>query len=134
MNDDEAFEHYDNPAAREPATGTPRRRSSKPLTQHVPVRFPVESINRVKALADEEGLTVSTWIRRAVDQALQSHDAQEISTAEAHAAVVHLQQDLTELTATLQRQVAPTVDLMAALKATLAAAQKAQAREARKAS
>jgi predicted DNA binding CopG/RHH family protein len=43
----------------------------RPLTQHVPVRFPAETIRRIKGIADAEGVTVSTWIRRAVDEKLR---------------------------------------------------------------
>ena len=49
----------------------PIRRRGKVLTNHVPVRFPPEMIVEVKRLAEQEGLTVSTWIRRAVSQAIR---------------------------------------------------------------
>jgi hypothetical protein len=49
--------------------GVPQRRTRRgPLTRHVPVRFPAETIDRVLALADAEGITVSSWIRRAVEE------------------------------------------------------------------
>jgi hypothetical protein len=75
MNDAEGFEYYDNPANREPAPGPPRRRPERPLTQHVPVRLPRETVRRAKRLADADGVTVSTWVRRAVDEALQRRDS-----------------------------------------------------------
>jgi len=34
----------------------------------VPVRFPAETIEQVTRLADGEGMTTSTWIRRAVEE------------------------------------------------------------------
>jgi hypothetical protein len=71
MNDAEAFEHYEEPANREPTAGTPRRRPERPLTEHVPVRFPRDTIQRAKTLADADGVTVSTWVRRAVGETLR---------------------------------------------------------------
>jgi hypothetical protein len=71
MNDVEAFMHYDEPAKREPAAGAPRRRPDRPLTEHVPVRFPRDTIRRAKTLADADGVTLSTWIRRAVGETLR---------------------------------------------------------------
>jgi hypothetical protein len=71
VNDAEAFEYYDDPARREPVPGPPRRRPKRPLTQHVPMRFPTETIQRVKSMADAEGVTASVWIRRAVDEKLR---------------------------------------------------------------
>jgi hypothetical protein len=42
--DADAFEHYDDPANREPAAGEARRRRTRALGPHVPVRFPAETI------------------------------------------------------------------------------------------
>jgi hypothetical protein len=75
VNDAEAFEHYNDPAKPEPAAGAPRRRFDQPLAQHVPVRFPRETIQQAKRLADADGVTVSTWIRRAVHETLRRRDA-----------------------------------------------------------
>ena len=71
MRDGRSYDYYEDPAKREPAPGPPRRRPVRPLTQHVPVRFPAETIRRIKGIADAEGVTVSTWIRRAVDEKLR---------------------------------------------------------------
>lgn len=69
--DAEAFEYYDDPARREPAPGPPRRRADRAPTRHVPVPFRAETIHAVGRLAQTDGMTVSTWIRRAVDSAIQ---------------------------------------------------------------
>ena len=42
-----------------------------PMTGHVPVRFPQATIDCVKRLADEDGMTVSSWIRQVVRRELQ---------------------------------------------------------------
>lgn len=44
------------------------------LSGAVPVRFAPETIERIKRVAAEDKVTVSTWIRRQVDQALDVHD------------------------------------------------------------
>lgn len=73
MTSDEAdaCEHYDDPAHREPAAGEPRRPRARTLARHVPVRFPMETIESVRPLAQTDGMTVSAWIRRAVHSAIR---------------------------------------------------------------
>jgi len=70
--DTEAFEHYEDPRRREPAAGRPRRRPARALTEHVPVGFPAATIEVVRKLAEADGMTVSAWIRRAVEAATRS--------------------------------------------------------------
>jgi hypothetical protein len=77
MDDAEAFDYYDDPTKREPASGMPRRRSGRPLSQHLPVRFPRETICQVERFATVDGVTVSAWIRTAVDQTLHRRDSFE---------------------------------------------------------
>jgi predicted DNA-binding protein len=107
MRDAEAFEYYEDPAKREPAPGPPRRRPARPLTQHVPVRFPAETIEQVKRLADADGMTVSAWIRRAVERAVRDQGLAEGERIEggddARAVVERLQRDVAELAAALTR-------------------------------
>jgi hypothetical protein len=76
VSDSEAFEHYDDPAKREPAAGAPRRRSDRPLAHHVPVRFRAETIAKVSRLAAADGMSVSAWIRRAAERAA-AHERSE---------------------------------------------------------
>lgn len=107
MSDAEAFEHYDDPANREPAPGPPRRRPERPLTQHVPVRFPAETIEQVRRLAEADGMTVSAWIRRAVERTLRQQGTGALEPAEAgedaRTVVERLQRDVAELAAALDR-------------------------------
>lgn len=106
MSDAEAFEHYDDPANREPAPGPPRQRPHRQLTQHVPVRFPAETIDHVKRLADADGMTVSAWIRRAVDRALRQEDLADVGAVEhgdTREVVERLQRDVAQLAAALTR-------------------------------
>ncbi len=70
-DDADAFEYYDDPANREPATGGARRRRARTLARHVPVRFPAATIQAVRPLAQTDGMTVSAWIRRLVDSAVR---------------------------------------------------------------
>lgn len=107
MSDAEAFEHYEDPAKREPAPGPPRRRPARPLTQHVPVRFSAETIEHVRILAEEDGMTVSAWIRRAVERTLRGSGAAGIHVDredDARAVVERLQRDVAELAACLDRR------------------------------
>jgi len=45
----------------------------------VPVRFPVETIDRIKVQAEREGMTVSSWIRRQVDDALADREVRVVN-------------------------------------------------------
>lgn len=73
--DAEAFEYYDDPARREPAPGSQHRLPERVLTRHVPIRFPAESIEVVREVAEKDGMTVSSWIRRAVEHAVRERSA-----------------------------------------------------------
>lgn len=66
MTDDAMYQHYADPKNRVPA-GPGRRRASKPLTTHVPIRFSPEVIAEVKQLADLDRKSVSSWIRNVVE-------------------------------------------------------------------
>jgi predicted DNA-binding protein len=107
VSDAEAFEYYEDPAKREPAPGPPRRRPARLLTQHVPVRFPAETIEQVKMLAGADGMTVSAWIRRAVERAVRQRGLAESGRIEggdaAREVVERLQRDVADLAAALAR-------------------------------
>lgn len=71
MDDREAHEFYKNPEHLRPAG--PGRRPKRPagrLTNMSSVRFAPETIEAVKDVAHDEGITVSTWIRRLVSRAV----------------------------------------------------------------
>ena len=106
--DAEAFTHYEDPAHQEPAAGRPRRRPDRALTEHVPVRFPAATIKVVRELAETDGMTVSAWIRRAVEAAARirtnasTGDSAE-SNEQAHDVVDRLRKDVDDLAAALER-------------------------------
>jgi hypothetical protein len=50
--------------------GPARRRTSK-LSELVPVRFPPETLAKIRDAADADDRSVSAWIRRAVDRELE---------------------------------------------------------------
>ncbi len=105
-SDAAAFEYYDDPSRREPADGAPRRRRQRALTQHVPVRFPESTIEKVRELAKTDGMSVSAWIRRTIERELAGRTGPDLPAAtqtDARAAVQRLRQDLAELTAALDR-------------------------------
>ncbi len=102
-SDAEAFEHYEDPARREPAPGRPRRRPDRALTEHVPVRFPAATIEVVRKLAEGDGMTVSAWIRRAVESAARGRTGTLTKSSEqAHVVVERLRKDVDDLVAALE--------------------------------
>jgi hypothetical protein len=70
MTRQEEHDLYADPDNQTPQ-GPPRRRQAR-LTELVPVRFPAETLERVRHLADADDRSVSSWIRRAVDHELQT--------------------------------------------------------------
>ncbi len=107
-SDSEAFEHYKDPARREPAPGRPRRRPDRALTEHVPVRFPAATIEAVRQLAETDGMTVSAWIRRAVESAARGRTGARTGESaelneQAHVVVERLKKDIDDLAAALER-------------------------------
>ena len=101
--DAECFEHYD-----EPAPGRPHRHPDRALTEHVPVRFPVATIEAVRQLAEADGMTVSAWIRQAVEKAMRGRtSAPKGESGEpnehAQAVVERIRKDVDDLVAALER-------------------------------
>jgi hypothetical protein len=76
-DDDEAmYEYYSDPEHRV-AAGPGRRRTSKPLSTHVPIRFSPEVITEVKQLAEKDRKTVSSWIRDVVEAEVERRRPRE---------------------------------------------------------
>ena len=73
MTPEEEHEFYGRPENQLPQG--PARRRKQRMTDPVPVRFPPEMLERVKAAADADDRSVSSWIRRAVDLTLQAQQA-----------------------------------------------------------
>jgi hypothetical protein len=71
MDDREAYEFYESQPERLALRGTPTARSGAALSTHVPVRFSPNVIARVRVLAERDGTTVSGWIRRVVEEAVE---------------------------------------------------------------
>ena len=70
MSDEEAFEHYKDPENRKPGDGVyevPQR----VLSRHVPIRFRPQTIAKAKAIAERDGMTVSSWIRGVVEREVE---------------------------------------------------------------
>lgn len=65
MDAKEAYEFYADPE-HQVSAGQAYRRTGQRLSATVPVRFPQPLIGAVKRLADRDGVTVSSWIRRLV--------------------------------------------------------------------
>ena len=73
MTPQDEHEFYSQPENQVPQG--PTRRRKQRMTDPVPVRVPPEMLERVKAAADADDRSVSSWIRRAVDGALQSEQS-----------------------------------------------------------
>ena len=78
--DDQNAQGYESPENREPVGAAVRRSATRRLGHHLPVRFPDETINIVRTLADEDGLTVSAWIRKAVAEEVERRSRAASST------------------------------------------------------
>jgi hypothetical protein len=63
--------------------GTGRKRAGQPrlLSSHVPIRFDAATMEVVKRLADDDGMTVSAWIRAVVGREVQQRLARITYTA-----------------------------------------------------
>lgn len=59
-------EYYEDERHHQPTGPARQRQRRASLTRHVPVRFDAATIERATGLADRDGLSVSSWIRRVV--------------------------------------------------------------------
>ncbi len=76
MNRQQEHDFYADPENQTPQ-GPARRRTAK-YTELVPVRFPADTLERVRHLADADDRSVSSWIRRAVEHELSTaHEDQQ---------------------------------------------------------
>jgi len=73
MTRTEEYEFYSDPDNQTPQ-GPARRRKAK-LTELVPMRFPPDTLDKVRSAADADDRSVSSWIRRAVEHELESESA-----------------------------------------------------------
>ena len=86
LDDDALASHYEDPTNRRiSGRAAKRRRSRALLTNHVPIRFSPETMDRVRTAAHLDGMTVSSWIRWIVDQEIArrwpAHGATAVSIA-----------------------------------------------------
>jgi hypothetical protein len=85
MDDSEAYEFYRDSANQVPA-GPAIRRAEPRLTAAVPVRFPQPLIDAVKRLADRDGMTVSSWIRKLVAREVMRRQPAAVTMSSSHPA------------------------------------------------
>lgn len=67
MTRQEEYDYYAKPENQQPQ-GPPRRRGK--LTEIVPVRFPEDTLDKVRDRAEADDRSISSWIRRAVEHEL----------------------------------------------------------------
>ncbi len=80
MDENQEHEFYRNPANQVPA-GPAYRRQGRRLSATVPVRFPQSLIDAVKRLADRDGVTVSSWIRKLVTREVMRRQPADVTIA-----------------------------------------------------
>ncbi len=80
MDENQEHEFYSDPANQVPA-GPAYRRRGRRLSATVPVRFPQSLIDAVKRLADRDGVTVSSWIRRLVTREVMRRQPAAVTIA-----------------------------------------------------
>lgn len=68
LSPEDERDFYADPANQVPV-GPPVRRRPR-LSEPVPVRFPLDLLERVRASAEADDRSVSSWIRRAVEHEL----------------------------------------------------------------
>lgn len=71
MSDAQGYDFSGDPAALAAAAGHGRRRQRPMKSAMVPVRFAPDMIAAVKRFAEQDGTTVSTWIRRLVAKEIE---------------------------------------------------------------
>lgn len=73
MTPEQEHEFYADPENQQVTAGRGGpRKSSVTLSAPVPVRFPVDMLDEVRAAAYAEGRSVSNWIRQAVKRQLEA--------------------------------------------------------------
>ncbi len=73
MTPEEEHAFYSNPENLTPQ-GPVRRRKQR-LTELVPVRFPPDVLEQVRAAAEADDRSVSSWIRQAVNRELLAQES-----------------------------------------------------------
>lgn len=74
------MDYFDDPSKLR-LRGAPRGRSGEALTKHVPIRFGPELLDGVRVLAARDGVSVSSWIRRIVDEEVRRRLSYESVTS-----------------------------------------------------
>lgn len=69
MSQQEEHDVYADPDIQTPQG--PARRGASKLSELVPVRFPPETLSKIRAAAEADDRSASAWIRRAVDRELE---------------------------------------------------------------
>jgi hypothetical protein len=69
--DDAAARFYEDAQNLRPEGEPKRPRRALRLSSHVPIRFSAETISMIRGIAEEDGLTVSSWVRRLVEREVE---------------------------------------------------------------
>lgn len=69
--DDEMAAFYENPNNQRTYGPGHKRAGAPPLSSHTPVRFDAETIAAIRRFSDEDGMTVSAWVRHVVNREIK---------------------------------------------------------------
>jgi len=83
------------------------------LSSHTPVRFDPETITAIRQLSDEDGVTVSAWVRRVVNREIQRRISLRLRTTSARSLTLSLER--TDSRSTTSAAVRFDTDLPAAV-------------------
>ena len=82
VNDSDAQDYENDPRLLEPGVGSKRLppRTSR-LGGAIPIRFTPEMIERIKAVAQHDGVSVSSWVRGEVERSLSRREQRGLRVA-----------------------------------------------------
>jgi hypothetical protein len=89
--DDADAAYYENPENRR-VRGPGHKLPGHPrLSSHTPIRFDAETIAAIRQFSDDDGMTVSAWVRRVVNREIQRRFSLLTRTATARPAEIGVQ-------------------------------------------
>jgi hypothetical protein len=98
--DDADAAFYDNPENLRTHGPVHRRAGHPRLSSHTPVRFDPDTIATIRQFSDDDGVTVSAWVRRAVDREIKRCTSLRARTTSSRSGAVSFDQSSAPVTTT----------------------------------
>jgi hypothetical protein len=83
--DDADAAFYDNPENLHTRGPVQRRASHPRLSSHTPVRFDPDTVAAIRQFSDDDGVTVSAWVRHVVAREIRKRTSLQARTASSRA-------------------------------------------------